>query len=87
MTDMLQEQLKELLADQLGYPLDVAKIREDTSLYGKGMGLDSVDVISFVVRLEEKFEIFFEAEEVVPSMATFGALVQTVYQKLLQKEV
>ena len=51
------------------------------------MGLDSVDVIAFVVRLEEKFEIFFEAEEVVPSMATFGALVQTVYQKLLQKEV
>lgn len=82
--ESIKERLKEILVDKLGYPLNVAHVREDTSLYGKGLGLDSLDVVSLVVRLENEFDIFFEAAEVSASVGTFGSLFRAVQQKLTQ---
>jgi acyl carrier protein len=80
-TDTIRRQLARILADQLGYSLDPEKIRDDISLYGKGLGLNSLDAVSLVVRLEEAFDITFEAEDIAASVKTFGALVRTVEQK------
>ena len=80
----IQQRVKQILVEQLHYSLTPETIRPDTSLYGKGLGLDSVDVVSLMVRLEEEFEIFFEAEEVAPSIQTFGSLLQAVERKLEQ---
>ena len=51
-SDIVKERLKKILVDQLSYPLGMAHVREDIPLYGKGLGLDSLDVVSLVVRLE-----------------------------------
>jgi len=83
-SDIVKERLKKILVDQLSYPLGMAHVREDIPLYGKGLGLDSLDVVSLVVRLENEFDIFFEAEEVIASVETFGSLFRAVQQKLGQ---
>ena len=82
--DIVKERLRKILVDQLGYPVSMAHVREDTTLYGKGLGLDSLDVVSLIVRLENEFDIFFEAEDVGASMETFGSLLGSVQQKLIQ---
>jgi acyl carrier protein len=79
-----RERLRRILIDQLNYTYAPETIRPETPLYGKGLGLDSVDVVSLMVRLEEEFEIFFEAEEVVSGIQTFGSLLQAIERKLEQ---
>ena len=83
-SDIVKERLKKILVDQLSYPVSMAYVREDTTLYGKGLGLDSLDVVSLIVRLENEFDIFFEAEDVGPSMENFGSLLRCVQHKLIQ---
>jgi acyl carrier protein len=80
--DALRDRLKRILAQQLNSPSGLDSIREDTPLHGKGLGLDSVDVVSLIVKVEEEFEIFIEADEVADSVRTFGALLKTVHRKV-----
>ncbi len=82
MTDKVEERLKKILVDQLSNSLSMKQIREETSLYGRGLGLDSLDVVSLVVRLEDEFDIFFEAEEVTASMENFGTLLRSIQHKV-----
>lgn len=82
MSENIAERLKNLLILQLNYPMGKEQIRAETSLYGKGMGLNSVDVVSLIVKIEDQFEIFFEAEEIAPAIKTFGSLLRVVEQKL-----
>lgn len=81
----LAERLKKILVEELAYPVSPDEIRETTSLYGKGLGLGSVDVVSLVVALEEAFDIFFEAEEVADIVESFGSLLAAVRGKLAQR--
>jgi acyl carrier protein len=84
-TDNIAPRLKAVLIHELGFPLSPERIREETSLYGKGLGLDSVDVITLITRLEEEFDIFFGPEEIGPSVKTFGSLLGSVREKLNHK--
>ena len=82
MTHSVEERLRKVLLAQLDHSLAVDEIGDETSLYGKGLGLDSVDVVSLIVGVEEEFDIFFEAEEIAASVATFGSLARAIEQKL-----
>ena len=84
MNDSTQQRLKKILVDELSYPLSEDKIREDTSLFGNGLGLSSLDVVSLLVRIEEEFSIIFDANEIDSMLGTFGALLLTLQQKLRQ---
>ena len=64
--------------------LDLQSIRDDTSLYGQGFGLDSVDVVGLIVRLEHEFRVSFEDGELWESVKTFGTLVDSLRRKLRQ---
>jgi acyl carrier protein len=59
----------------------VGELGPETSLYGKGLGLNSVDVMALIVQIEEAFGIYFEDEEIVDSVGTFGTLVRAVRRK------
>jgi acyl carrier protein len=74
--------LATILVEELRYPLGAERIREDTPLYGRGLGLDSLDVVSLVARVEEEFAIFFEADELGAKLKTFGSLLDTVRRKV-----
>ena len=86
MNDDVAERLKKILVDEAGYSLTIDQIHRSTSLYGKGLGLSSLDVVSLVVRLEDEFNIFFEAEEVAPSVETFGSLLEAIRRKIAIEE-
>lgn len=86
MIDDIEEQLKRIFVEQLSFPISMEHLCEKTSLYGKGLGLNSLDVVSLIVRLEDEFEIYFEADEVKSSVENFGALLRTVKQKVNQNE-
>ena len=80
--DNIEQRLKTVLIDQLGFSLSPDRIHQETTLYGKGLGLDSVDLVTLIARLEEEFDIFFEPEEIGPSTQNFGVLLQSVEKKL-----
>ena len=84
-TENVAQRLKTVLIDQLGFSLSPERIQEDTSLHGKGLGLDSVDVVTLLTRLEDEFDIFFEPQDIGPSIKTFGSLLQSVNEKLNHK--
>jgi len=82
MSDDVREKLKRLLVDQMQYQLDPADIKDETFLVGKGLALSSVDLVTLVIKLEDAFEVFFEAEEVSPATQSFGSLASTIERKL-----
>jgi acyl carrier protein len=84
MSDHTEQRLKQILVEQCHYSLMIEQIQDHTSLYGKGLGLGSLDVVYLLARLEQEFDIFFEAEEVAPSIETFGTLLGLVQNKLGQ---
>lgn len=81
MTNSIEERLKQVVVDQLDYPMARERIGRTTSLYGKGLGLSSLDVVSLIVRLEEEFGIFFDPGEIAPSLENFGALLRMIQKK------
>jgi acyl carrier protein len=82
MSDDLEERLRKILVEQLDYRLGADRVRHDTSLYGKGLGLSSLDAVALVVRLEDEFDVFFEPEEFTEILATFGSLLSAVRRKV-----
>lgn len=80
--DGLQRRLKNVLAEEVGYRSEMAVFDDDTSLRGRGLELDSVDVIALVMRVEEEFEIFFEDDELAKSVETVESLARAVRSKL-----
>ena len=84
MTDDLEERLRKILVEQLDYRLGADQVQLETSLYGKGLGLSSLDAVALVVRLEDEFEVFFEPEDFTESLATFGSLVAVIRRKVAE---
>lgn len=49
--------LKEMLIEKLSLSLEPNEIAEDASLFGSGLGLDSIDALEIVVAVEEMFDV------------------------------
>jgi acyl carrier protein len=49
--------LKEMLIDKLSLSQEPNEIAEDASLFGSGLGLDSIDALEIVVAIEERFDV------------------------------
>jgi acyl carrier protein len=81
MTGDIEERLRNILAEELSHPPTRQQIHEATSLYGRGLGLDSLDAVSLITRLEEEFDVFFAHTEIGPSLESFGALLRAIEQK------
>ena len=60
-TETFKTQLKQDIITALNLPdITPADINDDESLFGEGLGLDSIDSLELVVMLERKYEIKFE---------------------------
>lgn len=53
----LIQDLKEMLIEKLSLSLEPNEIAEDASLFGSGLGLDSIDALEIVVAVEEMFDV------------------------------
>jgi acyl carrier protein len=54
MSDSLEQQVRNIVAEQLG--VDVSEVRPDASILDD-LGADSLDVVEMVMSLEEAFDI------------------------------
>jgi acyl carrier protein len=82
MDQQLRDRLKSVLVNGLNFPLEPSDIDEETSLLGHGLGLDSVDVVSLMTKVENEFDIFFDAEELAEVTQSFGVLAAAIEAKL-----
>lgn len=54
----LKEELKEKIIDQLNLEdITVAEIADDDTLFGDGLGLDSIDALELIVMLDKDYGI------------------------------
>jgi len=75
----LVEQVCVLVTHTLDLPPDLRPVGAETRLYGKGLGLDSVDALRLVAALEEEFDITIDDTELTPStFEHIGSLVSLV---------
>jgi acyl carrier protein len=79
MTDResLRSTLVGLLEDEMGQPYDLA---DDAVDLRTGLGLDSVDVVGLVMRVEREFRIRLAMEELL-EVRTVGDLLDLVRSK------
>ena len=63
MSDLIQE-LKHKLVETLDLPdVDPEQIKDDESLFGEGLGLDSIDVLELVVMIEQEYGVKIDNKE------------------------
>ena len=61
--DTLKEEIKHALVESLRLPISVAEIENGMSLFGEGLGLDSIDVLEFVLEMERRFGVSITDDE------------------------
>jgi len=57
MPDTLKEDIKRAIVESLRLPIPVEEIGDATSLFGEGLGLDSIDVLELVLEMERRFGV------------------------------
>jgi acyl carrier protein len=59
----LTERLKKVLIEKLMLQVEPNEISEDSTLFGLGLGLDSVDALEIVVAVEQEFGVTITDED------------------------
>jgi acyl carrier protein len=78
----VERRLKALLVEQLKYPLAPESILPASTLQGRGLGFSSLDLVTLIMRVEEEFDVVFEADELSDAVATFGTLLSLTERKI-----
>lgn len=79
----LQAELVTVLASTLGLPLVSITIHPDTRVLGVIQELDSMAVMTFLINLEEAYDIVIEDDEVDAAIfQTIGSLTDFLQSKL-----
>lgn len=61
--DTLKEEIKRAIVESLRLPIPVDEIGDSTSLFGEGLGLDSIDVLELVLEMERRFGVSITDDE------------------------
>ncbi len=69
---MVFEKIAELIAEKID--MDVSEIKEDTTL--EDLGIDSLDVTEIAMDIESEFDIEFEADATMKTVADIVAAVE-----------
>jgi len=59
----LKEEIKRAIVRSLRLPMAPESIADDVSLFGEGLGLDSIDVLELVLEIERTFGVAITDEE------------------------
>jgi len=79
------ERLKKILIERLSLPLEPDEIAEDSTLFGLGLGLDSVDALEIVVGVEQEFDVSITDED-MQAFRSINSIVDFIIEKLEEKE-
>jgi acyl carrier protein len=73
----LNERIKILIVNALGISCEPTQISDDQPLFGRGLGLDSLDALELVVGLEEEFEVSVSDDD-VSSLSTVNKMADYI---------
>ena len=59
----LKEEIKRAIVRSLRLPMAPEDIADDVSLFGEGLGLDSIDVLELVLEIERTFGVSITDEQ------------------------
>ena len=59
----LKEEIKRAIVRSLRLPMAAEDIADDISLFGEGLGLDSIDVLELVLEIERTFGVAIADEQ------------------------
>jgi len=59
----LKVEIKQAIVRSLRLPIAPESIEDDVSLFGEGLGLDSIDVLELVLEIERTFGVAISDEE------------------------
>jgi acyl carrier protein len=59
----LKEEIKRAIVRSLRLPMAPEDIADDVSLFGEGLGLDSIDVLELVLEIERSFGVAITDEQ------------------------
>jgi acyl carrier protein len=81
-SDIIEQKLKEIIANELDVNMDIDEIDSEISLYEDGVGLDSISIVNLIVQIEEKFQIeFLEADMNSGTFSSISALAKYIQAK------
>ncbi|UCH96073.1 MAG: acyl carrier protein [Candidatus Aminicenantes bacterium] len=63
MSDVIVNQLKDIIVNKLDVNLAYDEIDEDVSLFEDGLGLDSIAIVDLIVSIENTFALSIEDED------------------------
>lgn len=80
-TATLKEQLKKQIIEYLNLsPMPVEDIKDDTPLFGEGLGLDSIDSLELIVMLKREYGITIhdpkEGRRILIDVETMAEFIQ-----------
>jgi len=61
--DSLKAEIKQAIVRSLRLPITPEEIGDSTSLFGDGLGLDSIDVLELVLEIERSFGVVIGDEQ------------------------
>jgi acyl carrier protein len=80
MDETLRLRIKEALVQSLRLPMPAGEIADDISLFGEGLGLDSIDALEVVLTVERTFGVSIGDEQtanrVLKSVNTIAAFIE-----------
>jgi acyl carrier protein len=83
----IKHAIKEVVVQECKLPMKPEEIASDEPLFGEGLGLDSVEVLSITSGLEQRFEIVVEDEDGIQEyFRTVDTLAQLVSQLIAKKK-
>lgn len=76
--EQVEEIIKEICPEKLAKFLEERELKEDTDLLEE-LELDSVDIVTLITQLEERFGVVFQDEDMMsPDFYCFGFLCQAI---------
>ena len=59
----LKDEIKQAIVQSLRLPIEPESIEDGVSLFGEGLGLDSIDVLELVLEIERTFGVAITDEQ------------------------
>lgn len=83
----IENRIRQILGEELKVnPELLAEIRSETSLFGRGLGLDSMETLTLVSALEREFDIMVPDEDLeVQLFESLGHLVQYIETRVKRR--